>query len=58
MSCIDYWGYLDHDTRRARISVEGWTMPELIVELRGDQSDGPQIADVIARILGIPSPHV
>jgi hypothetical protein len=57
--CIDYWLYLEPEHRRCRISVEGWNLPELVVELRGHSGlDGAAIADTFARILGVASPRV
>ena len=59
VSCIDYWVNLDHTNRRCRLSVEGWQLPELWLELRGEGGwDGPAIADTFARILGVPSPRI
>ena len=56
--CIDYWVYVDHEQRRCRISVEGWNLPDLIIELHGSSGlDGAAIADTLARILAVPSPR-
>lgn len=57
--CIDYWVYLDQPNRRCRLSVEGWNLPELWLDLRGVGAwDGPDIADTFARILGVTSPRI
>ena len=59
VTCIDYWVYLDHDKNQCRLSVEGWNLPELILNLSGYSSmDGFHIADVFARILGVRSPRL
>lgn len=51
--CIDYWVYLD-EPGQARISVEGFGLPELLVPLTGHgTADGRQLAAVFARILGV-----
>ena len=57
--CIDYWVYVDHERSRCRLSVEGWNLPELMIDLHGRSGlDGSAIADTFARILGVPSPRV
>jgi hypothetical protein len=57
--CIDYWVHVDHEQRRCRISVEGWNLPDLMIDLRGHSDfDGAAIADTFARILGVSSPRV
>lgn len=57
--CIDYWAYIDRDSGRCRLSVEGWNLPELLIELRGHGGfDGTAIAHTFARILGFRSPGV
>ncbi len=57
--CIDYWVYVDHANGRCRLSVEGWNLPELYLDLHGNGGrDGAHIADTFARILAIPSPRV
>lgn len=57
--CIDYWVYVDHENRRCRISVEGWNLPDIMIELRGHSGfDGSAIANTFARILGVASPRV
>ena len=57
--CIDYWIYLDHPNRRCRLSVEGWNLPELWLDLHGvGVWDGPALADTFARILGVTSPRI
>jgi hypothetical protein len=51
--CIDFWAYLDK-ADFARISVEGWNLPELFVEVRGHPDlDGSGLARVFAMILGV-----
>lgn len=57
--CIDYWVNLDHANQRCRLSVEGWNLPELWLDLRGHgEWDGAAIADTFARILAVPSPRI
>lgn len=57
--CIDYWVYVDHANHRCRLSAEGWSLPELWLDLRGHgEADGAAIADTFARILAVPSPRV
>ena len=57
--CVDFWVYVERDTGRCRLSVEGWNLPELWLELRGHgAADGAAIADTFARILGVPSPRL
>lgn len=57
--CIDYWVYVDHANQRCRLSVEGWNLPELWLDLRGHgEADGAVIADTFARILAVPSPRI
>ncbi len=57
--CIDYWVYVDHEHRRCRISVEGWNLPDVMIELHGQSRvDASAIADAFARILGETSPRV
>jgi hypothetical protein len=55
--CIDFWVHLDHADRTARICVEGWNLPEVFLRLRGDGFDAMHLADLFARILGVPSPR-
>ena len=58
VGCIDYWVYLDHPTGRCRLSVEGWNLPDLWLEMTGLSSvDGAAGADTFARILGVRSPR-
>lgn len=55
--CIDYWVNIDQANRRCRISIEGWNLPDLWLDLRGDSGlDGAAIAGTFARILSVPSP--
>jgi hypothetical protein len=57
--CIDFWVYLEPEARRCRLSVEGWNLPDLHLELRGVGAvDGVHLADTFARILGVTSPRV
>ena len=57
--CIDFWVYLEPDVGRARLSAEGWNLPQLHLDIRGIGSvDGADIADTFARILGVPSPRI
>ena len=57
--CIDFWVNVDHVNQRCRLSVEGWNLPELWIDLRGHGAwDGPAIADTFARILAVRSPRV
>lgn len=59
VTCIDWWVYLHPDTKQARISVEGWNLPELWLPLSGHgEQDGCELADVFARFLGVPSPRI
>ncbi len=56
--CIDYWIYVETDRGQARLSVEGWNLVGLVVELSGNgELDGAALADVFARILGVRSPR-
>ena len=51
--CIDYWVYLD-TPGSARVSVEGWDLPELLIQLRGwPDADGRALAAIFGRILGV-----
>jgi hypothetical protein len=56
--CIDYWAYVDHEARSARVSVEGWNFPEVTLDLPGNALDGFRLADLFARILGVRSHRV
>lgn len=57
--CIDYWVNVDHTGGRCRLSVEGWNLPEIWLELSGHgDADGASIADTFARILSVPSPRI
>lgn len=57
--CIDWWVYLNLDTKQARISVEGWNLPDLWLPLSGNgEQDGCELADVFARFLNVPSPRI
>lgn len=53
--CIDWWAYIDPSNRQARLSVEGWNLPELWLTLSGvGVADGCMLADVFARLLAVP----
>jgi hypothetical protein len=55
--CIDYWVYVDPAAMVARLSVEGWTGQDQIVELSGHgPSDGQLLATTFAAILRVPPP--
>jgi len=50
---------VDHVNQRCRLSVEGWNLPELWLDLRGHGAwDGHAIADTFAGRLAVPSPPV
>lgn len=52
--CIDFWVNLDHAAQRCRLSVEGWNLPELWLDLRGHGGlDGAAMAATFARILAV-----
>jgi hypothetical protein len=56
--CIDYWVYMDADSRQARVSVEGWSHNDHTVDLTGDGvHDGLAIGEVVARILRVAPPR-
>jgi hypothetical protein len=51
--CIDFWIYMDRPGY-ARLSPDGWDLPELHVPLLGwAEADGRSLAAVIGRILGV-----
>lgn len=55
--CIDYWVYVDPVAMEARLSVEGWTSRDQIVDLSGHgPSDGQLLATSLAAILRVPPP--
>jgi len=57
--CIDFWIHLEPDRRRVALAYEGRNLPTLQLDVRGDATwDTPEIADVTARILGVPSPRL
>ena len=58
VDCIDYWAYVDHETKRAQVSVEGWDFPDVTLDLGGCALDGFRLAHLFARILGVSSPRV
>jgi len=56
--CIDYWVHLESDRDRVRLEFEGWNLPALSLDVSGRAArDGAEIADTVARILGVPSPR-
>jgi hypothetical protein len=56
--CIDYWVYLDEDGHQARLSVEGWSLDDEVIDLSGNgELDGIRIGSSVARILRIPAPR-
>jgi hypothetical protein len=55
--CIDYWVYVDAAAGQARLSVEGWSLGQLSMDLTGDGArDGLALAEAFARILRVPPP--
>lgn len=57
--CIDYWIYVDPRQSRARLRPEGWSVPEIQINLSGDGThDGLAIAREFARILRLTEPTV
>lgn len=53
--CIDYWVYVDAETRSCELSTEGWNLPQIRLGLSGRADvDGMEIAAVFRRILGLP----
>jgi hypothetical protein len=57
--CIDYWVHYDPAKPQCMLSVEGWNLPRLSIELQGNgRFDGAAIAATFARILGVPWPGV
>jgi hypothetical protein len=56
--CIDYWVYVDAETGKARLSVEGWSLGQLPMDLTGDGArDGVALAEEFARILRVATPQ-
>ncbi|WP_182523634.1 hypothetical protein [Nocardioides dongkuii] len=55
--CIDWWVYVEAERRQCRVSVEGWNLPDLRLDLTG-AGDGFALADLFARLLAVPSPSV
>jgi hypothetical protein len=56
--CIDYWVYVDAAAGQARLSVEGWSLGELSMNLAGDGArDGLALAEAFATILRVPKPR-
>jgi hypothetical protein len=52
--CIDHWVYVDPSTTSARLSVEGFGVRDITVELTGDGVlDGNALAAAFAAILGV-----
>lgn len=59
VTCIDWWVTVDSTTQRVRISVEGWNLPDLWIDLSGNGTqDGCELADVFARLLDVRSPRI
>lgn len=59
VGCIDFWVYLDGDKGQCRLNVEGWNLPELILDVSGHSGlDGVGIGSVFARILGVRPPRL
>lgn len=55
VGCIDWWVNLHDDPARARLSLEGWNLPELSLPLTGrGEADGRDLAQVFARLLAVP----
>jgi hypothetical protein len=55
--CIDYWVYVDAETRQARFSLEGPGPDDDVLTLTGDgHEDGLAIGHVLARVLDVPGP--
>jgi hypothetical protein len=55
--CLDYWVYVDPETRQARLSVEGWGTPDQTLGLRGVASvDGRLLSTAFAAVLRMPHP--
>ncbi|MEP6855899.1 MAG: hypothetical protein ABJA33_10555 [Pedococcus sp.] len=55
--CIDYWIYVDAESREARFSVEGLEPDNVLVQLTGNGlQDGRALGDVLARILRVAAP--
>lgn len=55
--CIDYWVYLN-EPGFARLSIEGWDVPELYIKLQGNPWDGYALRGMFARILGVTPPEL
>ena len=56
--CIDYWVYVDHDARQARLSLEGWSLTDEVLDLTADGvRDGRVIGNAVARILRVAPPQ-
>ncbi len=52
--CIDYWIHVDLAAQTARLNVEGWSLPEVVVPLSGHPSmDAARLAALVARLLGV-----
>ena len=55
--CVDYWIYINAESREARFSVEGLEPDNDLVQLTGDGlQDGPTLARVLAQILRVAAP--
>lgn len=52
--CIDYWVYVDPVRMTARLSVEGWNLPDTTLDLTGDGAvDGQLVAAAFAAVLRV-----
>lgn len=52
--CIDYWVYVDVEARRARLSIEGWTVDQEEVALSGNGvEDAQRLRAVLAGALKV-----
>ncbi len=52
--CIDYWVYVDVESRRATLSTEGWSTELQEIELSGTGAeDANRIGEVLAGILRV-----
>lgn len=53
--CLDYWVYVEPQEMTARLSTEGWAVPDPTLPLTGDGSrDGAALAARFAAILRVP----
>ena len=55
--CVDFWAYIRPAVPCAVLIPDGWSHPEIVVELSGDgRSDGMAIGRAFASILRVPEP--